>query len=140
MTTGSPPNAGHGKGWQAALMVVNQADFMTALAGPPDVVAPTWLGTRIRRRNCSGLCNARPDRLCRSLRIHGNWHRMQFAARLCAEAKDGQILGSVEATTPLEEVGELALKGLTQPVVAHNVPLAATQPALRVIEGGPQSV
>jgi class 3 adenylate cyclase len=65
---------------------------------------------------------------------------MQFAARLCAEAKDGQILGSVEATTPLEEVGELALKGLTQPVVAHNVPLAATQPALRVIEGGPQSV
>jgi adenylate cyclase len=70
-----------------------------------------------------------------------------LAARLCAEAKDGQILVaqrvavSVEATTPLEEVGELTLKGLTQPVVAHNVPLAATQRALRVIEGaGPQSV
>jgi hypothetical protein len=42
--------------------------------------------------------------------------------------------------TPLEEVGELTLKGLTQPVVAYNVPLAATQPAFRVIEGGPQSV
>jgi len=41
---------------------------------------------------------------------------------------------------PLEDVGELALKGLTQPIVAFNVPLAATPPALRVIEGGPQSV
>jgi class 3 adenylate cyclase len=53
---------------------------------------------------------------------------------LCAEAKDGQILVAqrvavaVEATMPLEEVGELTLKGLTQPVVAFNVPLAATQP------------
>ena len=69
-----------------------------------------------------------------------------LAARLCAEAKDGQILVaqrvavSVETTTPLEEVGELTFKGLTQPVVAHNVPLAATQQALRVIERGPQSI
>jgi adenylate cyclase len=69
-----------------------------------------------------------------------------LAARLCAEAKDGQILlaqrvaVAVEESTPLEEVGELTLKGLTQPVVAYNVPLAPTQPALRVIEGGPQSV
>jgi class 3 adenylate cyclase len=69
-----------------------------------------------------------------------------LAARLCAEAKDGQILVaqrvavSLETTTPLEEIGELTLKGLTQPVVAHNVPLAATQPALRVIERGPQSI
>ena len=35
MTTGSPPNGGHRKGWQAVLMVVNHADFMTALAGDP---------------------------------------------------------------------------------------------------------
>jgi adenylate cyclase len=69
-----------------------------------------------------------------------------LAARLCAEAKDGQILlaqrvaVAVEESTPLEEVGELTLKGLTQPVVAYNVPLAPIQPALRVIEGGPQSV
>jgi adenylate cyclase len=68
------------------------------------------------------------------------------AARLCAAAKDGQILVAqrvavaVEAATVLEEMGAVALKGLTQPVVAYNVPLAATQPALRVIEGGPQSV
>jgi class 3 adenylate cyclase/putative methionine-R-sulfoxide reductase with GAF domain len=68
------------------------------------------------------------------------------AARLCAEAKDGQILLSqrvavaVEGTTALEEIGALTLKGLTQPVAAYNVPLAATQPALRVIEGGPESI
>jgi len=47
---------------------------------------------------------------------------------------------AVDETITLEEVGALTLKGLTQPVVAYNVPLAAIQPALRVIEGGPQSV
>jgi class 3 adenylate cyclase len=68
-----------------------------------------------------------------------------LAARLCAEAKDGQILisgrvaAAVEKVTPLEDLGSLTLKGLTQPVSAFNVPLAASQPALRVIEGGPQS-
>jgi len=68
------------------------------------------------------------------------------AARLCAEAKDGQILLSQRVNLALmgsvatEQLGPLALKGLTQPVVAYNVPHAATQPALRVIEGGPQSV
>ena len=69
-----------------------------------------------------------------------------LASRLCAEAQDGQILIgqrvaiAVEQTITLEEVGALTLKGLTQPVVAYNVPLAPIQPALRVIEGGPQSV
>jgi adenylate cyclase len=64
------------------------------------------------------------------------------AARLCAEAKDGQILLSqrvavaVEGTATLEEVGALTLKGLMQPVVAYNVPLAGGQAAFRVIEGG----
>jgi adenylate cyclase len=49
------------------------------------------------------------------------------AARLCAEAKDGQILVSqrvavaVKATATLEEIGALTLKGLSQPVVAFNV-------------------
>jgi class 3 adenylate cyclase len=67
-------------------------------------------------------------------------------ARLCAEAKDGQILLSQRVNVALkgsvvtEQVGALALKGLTQPIVAYNVPLAATQPTLRVIEGSPQSV
>jgi adenylate cyclase len=49
------------------------------------------------------------------------------AARLCAEAKDGQILigqrvaVAVERTATLEEIGALTLKGLMQPVVAFNV-------------------
>jgi len=68
------------------------------------------------------------------------------AARLCAEAKDGQILlgqrvnVALKGSVATEQLGPLTLKGLTQPVVAYNVPLAATQPALRIIEGGPQSV
>jgi len=67
------------------------------------------------------------------------------AARLCAEAKDGQILLSqlvavaVEGIATLEEIGALTLKGLTQPVVAYNVPLVGGQAALRVIEGGTPS-
>jgi GAF domain-containing protein len=68
------------------------------------------------------------------------------AARLCAEAKDGQILLSQRVNVALkgsvatEQVGGLALKGLTQPVVAFNVPLVGSQPALRVIEGGAPDV
>ena len=41
-----------------------------------------------------------------------------------------------EKITTLEEIGALALKGLTQPVVAYNVPLVGGQAAFRVIEGG----
>jgi adenylate cyclase len=50
-----------------------------------------------------------------------------LAARLCAEAQDGQILiarriaAAVENCVMLEELGEISLKGLTQPVVAYNV-------------------
>jgi GAF domain-containing protein len=68
------------------------------------------------------------------------------AARLCAEAKDGQILLSqrvavaVEGTATLEEIGALTLKGLMQPVVAFDVPLAGGPAAWRVIEGGTPSV
>jgi len=67
------------------------------------------------------------------------------AARLCAEAKDGQILLSQRVNVALrgsvatEQVGALALKGLTQPVVAYNVPLTGSQAAFRVIEGGAPS-
>jgi adenylate cyclase len=64
------------------------------------------------------------------------------AARLCGEAKDGQILLSQRVNVALkgsvttEHFGALALKGLTQPVVTYNVPLTASQPALRLIDGG----
>jgi class 3 adenylate cyclase len=53
------------------------------------------------------------------------------AARLCAQAEDGQILLSQRVNVALkgsvaaEQVGAFALKGLAQPVVAYNVPLAA---------------
>ncbi|MGH7109218.1 MAG: adenylate/guanylate cyclase domain-containing protein [Stellaceae bacterium] len=55
-----------------------------------------------------------------------------LAARLCAEAQDGQILisgriaAAVEDTVRLEEIGDLALKGLSQAVAVYNV--AGTQP------------
>src|SRR5947208_13019957 len=64
------------------------------------------------------------------------------AARLCAEAKDGQILISQRVAARLgdsiavEDIGSLTLKGLMQPVAAFNVPPPAGQPAFRVIEGG----
>jgi adenylate cyclase len=51
------------------------------------------------------------------------------AARLCAEAKDGQILLSQRVNAALggdietEQVGALELKGLSQPVMAFNVPV-----------------
>jgi hypothetical protein len=63
-----------------------------------------------------------------------------------AGVADGQILisgrvaAAAEKVILLEDLGSLTLKGLSQPVSAFNVPLAATQPALRVIEGGPPSV
>jgi len=50
-----------------------------------------------------------------------------LAARLCAEAKDGQILVSsriaeaVKAVARLEDLGNLELKGLRRPVAAFNV-------------------
>ena len=50
-----------------------------------------------------------------------------LASRLCAEAKDGQILISsrvaraVEAVARLEDLGNLELKGLRRPVAAFNV-------------------
>jgi adenylate cyclase len=61
-----------------------------------------------------------------------------LAARLCSEAKDGQILvaqrvaAAVEAGVVLEELGSLSLKGLTQPVVAFNVAQSAETAANRL--------
>jgi class 3 adenylate cyclase len=50
-----------------------------------------------------------------------------LAARLCSEAKDGQILISrrvavaVEDDAKLEEIGDVSLKGLSQAVAVYNV-------------------
>jgi class 3 adenylate cyclase len=70
-----------------------------------------------------------------------------LAARLCAEAKDAQILVSsriaeaVEAVARLEDLGNLELKGLHRPVAAFNV-VQSTSPAearpnLTVVARGP---
>jgi len=58
-----------------------------------------------------------------------------LAARLCAEAKDGQILISarvaiaVEDSATLEEIGDLSLKGLSEAVAVYNVVAVGTQPS-----------
>ena len=50
-----------------------------------------------------------------------------LAARLCGEAKPGQVLisqrlmGTVEELVEVEAVGELTLKGFSRPVTTHNV-------------------
>jgi class 3 adenylate cyclase/AmiR/NasT family two-component response regulator len=50
-----------------------------------------------------------------------------LAARLCDAAADGQILvsrrvaGALDGKMRLEEIGEIALKGLTQAVAAYNI-------------------
>jgi len=70
-----------------------------------------------------------------------------LAARLCAEAKDGQILISsriaeaVEAVAIMEDLGNLELRGLRRPVAAFNVVQSASEadarPNLTVVGRGP---
>jgi class 3 adenylate cyclase/uncharacterized protein YdeI (YjbR/CyaY-like superfamily) len=70
-----------------------------------------------------------------------------LAARLCAEAKDGQILISsrvaraVETVAILEDLGNLELRGLRRPVAAFNVvkstSAADARPNLTVVARGP---
>jgi len=70
-----------------------------------------------------------------------------LAARLCAEAKDGQILVSsriaeaVEAVASLEDLGNLELRGLHRPVAAFNVVQntspAEARPNLTAVGRGP---
>jgi GAF domain-containing protein len=70
-----------------------------------------------------------------------------LASRLCAEAKDGQILVSsrvaraVEAIAKLEDLGNVDLKGLRRPVAAFNVvqgtSAAETRPNLTVVVNEP---
>ena len=69
--------------------------------------------------------------------------------RLCAEAKDGQILISsrvaraVEAVAVLEDLGNVELRGLRRPVAAFNIvqrtSAADARPDLTVVARGPGS-
>jgi class 3 adenylate cyclase len=71
-----------------------------------------------------------------------------LAARLCAEAKDGQILisgrvaSAVEAIARLEDFGPLELKGLSRPVATFNVVqgnnLGEARPNLTVVARNPR--
>jgi class 3 adenylate cyclase len=73
------------------------------------------------------LCELGPDRLCGAHGLYGHGTVCNLAARLCDEAKDGQILISrrvavaVEEDAKLEEIGEVSLKGLSQAVAVYNV-------------------
>src|SRR5438874_1596205 len=70
-----------------------------------------------------------------------------LAARLCAEAKDGQILISsriaraAEGVASLQDLGNLELKGLRRPVAACNVVQSASpteaRPNLTIVASGP---
>jgi GAF domain-containing protein len=72
-----------------------------------------------------------------------------LAARLCGEAKDGQILVSsrvaeaVKAVARLEDLGNLELKGLRRPVAAFNVvqstSAADARPNLTLVARGPEA-
>jgi adenylate cyclase len=72
-----------------------------------------------------------------------------LAARLCDEAKDGQILVSgrvaaaVTGVAPLEDLGNLELKGLSRPVAAFNVSRnvnpAEGRPNSTVVARGPEA-
>jgi len=50
-----------------------------------------------------------------------------MAARLCAEAKDGEILigpriaAALDNAISLEAIGEICLKGISRPVTAYNI-------------------
>jgi GAF domain-containing protein len=69
----------------------------------------------------------------RLLSSDGIVHITNLAARLCGEAKDGQILVSrrvaiaVEDSATLEEIGDLSLKGLSQAIAVYNVVAASAQ-------------
>jgi class 3 adenylate cyclase len=88
-----------------------------------------------------GLRDLGPDRISERSGYTATDTVCNVAARLCGEAKDGQILLSQRVNVALkgsvatEHFGALALKDLTHPVVTYNVPLTAGQPALRVIDG-----
>ena len=63
------------------------------------------------------------------------------AARLCAEARDGQILvtnriaSEIEDRATLEPIGEVQLRGLSRPFAVHNV-LALEQAGESVLRSG----
>jgi class 3 adenylate cyclase len=111
-------------------------------------LASPWLRTWFRRGHRAGLCDPGSDRLFSERSGYTAIGTVcNLAARLCAEAKDGQILVSshiaeaVEAVARLEDLGNLELKGLRRPVAAFNIVQSTTaadaRPSLTVVAKGP---
>jgi class 3 adenylate cyclase len=102
-----------------------------AMRGRVEVLVPKW-----RRRGYDlhfGVGIANGFATLGAIGFEGRWDYgaigpvSNLAARLCAEARPGQILVSrsfhsaVEATVTAEPVGEVELKGFAKPVFVCNV-------------------
>jgi hypothetical protein len=105
-------------------------------------MARAWSRAGIWRRHRSRLRDVEPDRLSERSGYTAIGTVCDVAARLCAEAEDGQILFSQRINAALkgniktEQVGALTLKGLTQPILADNVPPAAGEEAATAYRRG----
>ena len=83
--------------------------------------------TRLRRRHREGRSHARPHRLRGAPRLCGDRRGSNLAARLCSEAKAGQVLVSepvflsVKSSVEAAHLGQLVLKGFQDPVPAYAV-------------------
>ena len=90
-------------------------------------LAPARPRDRVWRRHRPGIRDPGPDRLCRAGRLHRDRHGVQprrpavRRRRRRADPCSKRIAGAVEGSVTLEEIGELTLKGLSQPVTAYNV-------------------
>ena len=110
-------------------------------------LAPRWLRTWFRRGIAQGYATLGQIGFSERSGYTAIGTVCNLAARLCAEAKDGQILISsrvaraVEAVARLEDLGNLELRGLRRPVAAFNVvqstSAADARPNLTVVARGP---
>ena len=107
-------------------------------------LAPNWVLARVSRR---GYATLGQIGFSERSGYTATGTVCNLAARLCGEAKDGQILISsriaeaVEAVVKLEDLGNVELKGLRRPVAAFNVVHSAgaadARPNLTVVASGP---
>ena len=102
-----------------------------AMRGRVEALVPEWRGRGYDLHFGVGIAHGIAT--IGAIGFEGRWDYgaigsvSNLAARLCAEAKPGQVLISrtlltfVESLVTAESVGELALKGFAKPVSAYNV-------------------
>jgi len=102
-----------------------------AMRGEVEVLVPQWQGRGYDLHFGVGIAHGVAT--LGAIGFEGRWDYgaigsvSNLAARLCAEARPGQILisrtflSAVESLVEVESVGELALKGFARPVSAFNV-------------------